>query len=107
MDPAILRSKAILSEIARLLEQGGENRSAQMIRQALNHDTQEIIERFLISNELWGGAGSIADESLISNPILRGSLQSLLLDLGELQLSSGKTNPRTEMWVRAFAQWRQ
>lgn len=107
MGTADLESKSILREIANLLQHGGESRTAQMIHAVLDNGNEADIERFLTSNEIWGGAGSIADQSMVSDATQRGILEGLLLNLGKLQLASGKTNPRTEMWVRAFEQWRR
>jgi hypothetical protein len=98
--------KSILLELARLLEDGGQDRSAGTIRQALRSGIGQKLEEFLVSNELWGGAGSIADESLVSDDARRRDFEHLMLKLGRLQLARGKTNPRTETWVRAFEQWR-
>jgi hypothetical protein len=52
----------ILSEIAVLLDSARDNSAAVTVRDALS-GTEEKLERFLVSNELWGGAGSIADQS--------------------------------------------
>jgi hypothetical protein len=32
----------------------------------------------------------------------RKYIESLLIDLGEIQIKAGKVNKRTEMWVTAF-----
>ena len=93
METANLESKSILREIAHLLEQGGESRAAQMIHDVLNNGTPADIERFLTSNEIWGGAGSIADQSLVSDATQRGTLEGLLLNLGKLQLRQREDQP--------------
>ena len=96
--------KVALSEIARLLEVGGEHSTAEMIRRALDANNQEL-EEFLASNELWGGAGSIADQSLIDDKARRKRLEQLLIRLGRLQITIAKANIRTPMWVEAFEKW--
>ena len=61
---------------------------------------------FLVSNELWGGAGSIADQAICGTTEDRLFLESLLIDLGDIQIIAGKVNQRTEMWVTAFKEWK-
>jgi hypothetical protein len=95
--------KAILAEVAELLEDGHEDSIAATVRTALS-GSGEKLEEFLMSNELWGGSGSIADQSLISGSHRR-TLESLLIKLGKLQLGTGRTNHRTAMWVSAFEEW--
>jgi hypothetical protein len=97
--------RAILGEIADLLEAGEPDPAAVTVRAALS-GSEEKVEEFLLSNELWGGAGSIADQSLISNQARRKALENALIRLGRLQIASGRTNRRTEMWVAAFEQYR-
>lgn len=98
--------KEVLSEIAGLLEEGGEHRTAASVRTVVL-GSEENIDEFLASNELWGGAGSIADQSLVSDKTRRKALEDSLIRLGKLQLATGKTNPRTAMWVTAFERWQQ
>jgi hypothetical protein len=96
----------ILSEIADLLEAGRDD-SAGMVRDALS-GPEDALERFLVSNELWGGAGSIADQSFVSDndPKRLYELEDLLIRLGNLQIQMHKANVRTASWVAAFEQWR-
>jgi hypothetical protein len=68
---------------------------------------QERVQ-FLVSNELWGGAGSIADQAGIdAGRSMRREVESALIDLGEEQIRRGVVNPRTATWVEAFKQWRR
>ena len=64
------------------------------------------LESFLMSNELWGGAGSIADQAGVASG--GGSrvreFEIALADLGAEQIKLGKVNCRTAMWVRAFTE---
>jgi hypothetical protein len=104
--------RAALSEIAELLEKHQEHHYASAIRDAL-HGPEKTLETFLASNELWGGSGSIADNSLIprngdhSLDGPRATLEGLLIHLGGLQMDLGYTNVRTETWVNVFEEWRR
>ena len=59
MDPVDTRE--ILSEIAELLESGHDT-AAPIVRAALS-GLEKDFDQFLVSNGLWGGAGSVADQS--------------------------------------------
>ena len=93
--------KSILSSIVTLLESGGEIASAAYIEKTLK-GSNEVIEDFLISNELWGGSGSIADQALIGHNELRKNLEEALVSLGEKQQHIGMLNSRTEAWLLSF-----
>ncbi len=95
--------KATLNAIAALLEDG-QDFKATFIREALVGSDQDL-DRFLISNELWGGAGSIADEALADNAGRRSALELLLTQLGRDQIAQGRINERTPTWVSAVEQW--
>ena len=60
---------------------------------------------YLVSNELWGGAGSVADQAVLEFPDARAQLERLMIRLGREQMSLGRVNVRTEMWVTAFEKW--
>jgi hypothetical protein len=102
--------RRILGEIAELLEAGRGNRhgdwAASIARNALD-GPEAALEPFLVSNELWGGAGSIADEYFVDDRDRRRPLEERLIDLGHLQMDMGKTNVRTGSWVSTFEQWRR
>jgi hypothetical protein len=83
--------RQILSEIAELLETGREE-SSVMVRDALC-GSEETLERFLESNELWGGSGSIADQSLITDQERRKALEGLLIRLGTISDERGQDQP--------------
>jgi hypothetical protein len=104
MDNVALR--AILTEIASLLETGHEDSFAMIVRNALS-GSAKTIEDFLRSNELWGGAGSIADQPFTGNSTQRKELEQLLIRLGRVQIDAGNTNIRTESWVVAFEKWQK
>ncbi len=64
-------------------------------------------DQFLVSNELWGGAGSIADQAGINvGRSVRREVESALIDLGQEQIRRGLVNPRTVSWVDVFKKWR-
>ena len=102
------RLRAILSELADELESGGdqyEQLAATWVRAALS-GAQQALDEFLVSNELWGGAGSIADSAFVSDQTRRARFEELLIKLGRLQIEADRTNLRTESWVRAYESWR-
>lgn len=76
---------------------------SEMIGEALS-GTDAQMEEFLVSNDLWGGAGSICDQALIDQPEMRSRLLRKLIVLGELLISEDVVNPRTAFWVSGFKQ---
>ncbi len=89
----------ILNRIQSLLKKNEEENPH--LRRALAGDDQDLWS-FLVSNELWGGAGSIADQGALANNRDRKLLENLLIDLGKIQIDAKKLNERTEMWVQVF-----
>ena len=107
MDSPVRKSiRTILRDIADLMEGGGEDYGAEMVRAALSESDEELDE-FLVSNELWGGMGLLADQTLVSDKNRRGLFESLMIKLGDIQIGAGKTNIRTEGWVKVFDGWRR
>jgi hypothetical protein len=98
------RARSLLKELRNMLAAGGEDRYLSEVDAALAGD-ENVLWSFLTSNELWGGAGSIADEALGPGRESRRPLEQLLAQLGRTQLAMGRTNPRTESWTLAFEQW--
>ncbi len=92
-----------LQAISDLLEK--HNASSNAIAITLLGDEKKMWD-FLVSNELWGGAGSVADQAVLEIPDARRELESLMIDLGREQMSLGRVNVRTEMWVTAFEKWK-
>jgi hypothetical protein len=106
--PAEIQSqlKSLLNEIKKLLSEN-EGRLYKEYYEiwfdAALSNGQDAMETFLMSNELWGGSGSICDSALIEAPIeKRIELQSLLIQLAELQIANGLENPRTVIWSSGF-----
>jgi hypothetical protein len=93
-----------LQEISYLLDR--HNAPSNALAAALQGDDEKMWD-FLVSNELWGGAGSVADRSLSDTPEAIGQLESLMIKLGREQMSIGRVNVRTEMWVSVFEKWRE
>ena len=90
-----------------LLERFGEWHEADVVRRALSGDDEDLRE-FLESNELWGGSGSIADQSGYSQGEAgRRAIRAVLIELGMKQLGEGIANVRTRSWVDAFVDWQQ
>jgi hypothetical protein len=96
--------ETLLVDLGSLLRSGGEHSYADLVDKSLASGNQGI-EACLSSNELWGGAGSIADQAFSRDEQRRKELEMLLIELGRLQMAKGKVNPRTHMWVTAFEQW--
>jgi len=92
-----------LLKISDLLEE--HTHGSNFLPTALAGDDAPLWD-FLISNDLWGGAGSIADQALMdAGAEVRRKFYRLMVDLGHEQMKSGKVNARTSMWVEAFEKW--
>ena len=63
----------------------------------------QVLDAFLISNYVWGGAGSIADRTGVigmRSAERRRNIEWALIQLGKIQIRVGLVNPWTAMWVR-------
>jgi hypothetical protein len=98
------RVRSLLKQLREMLQTAGEHHFVEMIDAALAGDNSAL-QSFLTSNELCGGAGSIADQALGPSRKTRRPLEHLLAELGHEQIAVGRTNPRTEMWTSVFEQW--
>jgi hypothetical protein len=92
-----------LQEISALLERHKDSSNALAISSL--GDEKKMWD-YLTSNELWGAAGWVADQAVLEFPDARRQLETLLIRLGREQMSLGRTNVRTAMWVSAFEKWR-
>jgi len=92
-----------LQEISDLLEK--HNASSNTLAVALLGDDNKMWD-YLVSNELWGGAGSVADQAVLKIPEARAQLERLMIRLGREQMRLGRVNGRTEIWVNVFEKWR-
>jgi hypothetical protein len=98
-----LRDK--VRDLALALRDGGESRLAEHAESAAAGSDEQLLD-FLTSNDLWGGAGSIADQAGGDKRTpQRRRIETVLVALGHEQLKTGQTNVRTEMWVSAFEEW--
>ncbi|MFH1998075.1 MAG: hypothetical protein ABIK28_00275 [Planctomycetota bacterium] len=96
-----------LENVEKILAEHGESGFSQVIRQALNGSDQDLQE-FLVSNELWGGPGSVADQAGVSlGRDVRRQIEMTLVELGLEQMRKSVVNDRTKTWVNAFRKWRE
>jgi hypothetical protein len=95
-----------LLNLVDVLERNGERTLAAKVSDALVGSDADV-DAFLVSNDLWGGSGSIADQGGTGAVRRAGrrAIEAVLIELGDEQLRVGKVNPRTAMWVEAFKQW--
>ena len=98
--------RPLLLNLAEALESAGEARLADDARAAAAAG-DEALSLYLCSNELWGGAGSIADQAGVADQRSpqRRRIEQALLALGHAQTDAGLVNARTAMWMSAFEQW--
>jgi hypothetical protein len=100
---ASLRSR--LEKLRSALELASAYAFLAQVERALAGSEQDLVS-YLESNELWGGAGSVADSAGVGKEAVRRSIHAALIDLGEQQIREGVVNRRTRMWVEAFREWR-
>lgn len=100
--------RAELERLLEALECAGEDDFACLVSDAVNGSDEELRE-FLVSDTLWGGAGSIADQAGLRSvrDDSRRDIESALIDMGDAQVASGLTNVRTASWTDVFRKWRQ
>ena len=90
------------------LVDSGDVFRADLVADALRGDETSLRE-FLVSNSLWGGAGSIADEGGSSGGRAgdRRRIESALVRIGDAQMLEGLVNVRTAGWVEVFRAWQR
>ena len=88
-----------------VLKEHGNGVGVDAVERALAGSDEEL-EAFLVSNALWGGAGSIADQAG-GDRAARRVIESALIELGQEQIRVGTINSRTHIWVDAFQHWRR
>lgn len=99
--------KRKLKDLEAALRNNNENYFVEMISSALQSPSVEVLEKLLISNDLWGGAGSVADQAGVGDRDAgRASIEAALISLGEAQIKYELVNLRTVSWVDAFKKWR-
>jgi hypothetical protein len=89
-------------------------RAPELAQLATLHDADEAqFWKTLNSNSYWGGAGSLASETLMANPGVPESIwsaeirefRSLLIAIGEHLVQRGDENPGIRSWLLAFNNW--
>jgi hypothetical protein len=95
-----------LKQLLDLLRSGNEIFLSNQVEDALA-ESDDNLRIYITSNELWGGAGSIADQALGESRESRRKIEAILAELGELQMKVGIVNERTEMWALAFRKWQK
>jgi hypothetical protein len=98
--------RALPSDLIDLLNSGHERYLAGIVRNALC-GPKETLDEFLVSDELWGGSGSIADQAFPDDQARRKRLEEILIKIGTLQIEAGLVNTRTKPWVEAFDHWKK
>jgi hypothetical protein len=98
------RIRSLLQRLRDMLDRAGEHHFVEIIDAALAGDDHALTS-FLTSNELWGSAGSIADQAGGPARETRRPIERLLAALGREQLRLDITNPRTGTWTSVFEQW--
>src|SRR3954462_245057 len=94
-----------LRRLRSALEECGEQGFANRVEDVIEMPSDKR-EEFLVSNELWGGSGSIADQAGVDRDrSLRRKVESALIDLGEAQARNDLVNQRTISWVDVFRKW--
>lgn len=94
-----------LRRLRSALEECGEQAFANRIEDVIEMPRDKC-EEFLVSNELWGGAGSIADQAGVDRGRrLRRKVERALIELGEAQVRNSLVNQRTTSWVDVFRKW--
>lgn len=104
--PPRVRMREHLEYLIEVLKECGEQALAARINTVLANNENEL-DAFLTSNELWGGAGSIADQAGMPEVRTdrRRRIEGALIQLGKEQIRLGKINTRTSLWVETFEYW--
>jgi hypothetical protein len=92
-----------LESVRDALVSAGDDDLAGLVSEALAGGDHSVRD-FLVSDELWGGSGSVADQAGLatSRDASRRAIEAALVRLGAAQIRAGVVNVRTAMWVDAF-----
>lgn len=102
-----ITARQYLEDLEILLRQYGEKHFAEMVANALS-DSDEALNVFLASEELWGGVGSIADQAgRLHGRDAQKLIETILIRLGERQIRDGIIHARTATCVELFRQWQR
>ncbi|HYU07937.1 MAG TPA: hypothetical protein VEK77_01005 [Gemmatimonadales bacterium] len=107
-DPGLSHVRELLVRLRSTLDDHGDGYGSGAVTRVLAGSTDDL-RAFLTSNELWGGAGSIADQAGITGGPTDGrrAIEAALVNLGEVQITLGLLNERTKTWVEAFKHWQR
>jgi hypothetical protein len=109
--------QALLANVRRLrdlLQAFGHPRADEVSHVIGQYDRDhDSFLRAVNSNRWWGGAESLAAETMNSNPGLPEdiwvqevrNLRELFIDIGEALIAIGGENPGVSSWVLAFRNW--
>ena len=109
-------ARLMLTAVERLLEAGGENVYAAVIREVLRAEPSGL-DTWLTSGNFWGGMGSMIDCAFCASTFRgreadkrnRREFMRLIARLGNHQLSSGifttEIRPHIEKWTNTFEGW--
>ena len=97
--------RQLLKNLENLLHTSDELVYAKRVHEARTSEDDDILFDFLISNDLWGGMGSIADQAGMDYNEQKKEFAQTLVKIGEYQISLGKTNIRTASWVDVYKNW--
>ena len=97
-----------LEAVRDVLVTAGDEYLAGLVSEALA-GSDDSVREFLVSNELWGGPGSVADQAGMTGlrDDSRRAIEAALVDLGMAQIRAGIVNVRTAMWVGVFQTWQR
>ncbi len=97
-----------LEAVRDALEAVGDEYLAGLLSEALA-STDDSMREFLVSNALWGGPGSVADQAGMAGPRddSRRAIEAALVELGMAQIRAGVVNARTAKWVGVFQAWQR
>ena len=104
--PQDLPLRELTTRLADALGQCGDDDYGALVINALSCPDDSLVA-FLMSNELWGGSGSIADQAglALGRRDGRRRIEQALIALGAEQIRAGHVNIRTASWVDTFKEW--
>ena len=104
------RLRAIHQILHHHADQGSADTVAKLV--SLYEKDRDSFWDLLTSDEVWGGAGSLADKAMLSSPRSdaerrrdRHLVWSELVGIADEMEAAGRLNERTLMWASAFRGW--
>lgn len=104
-----------LTRLTEILAHHGSARADWLRDLAASRANESAFYAALNSKQMWGGAGSLANEALADNPGIDPTLwemeirefRSLMIDLAEHLKARGQHYPDIDFWLSAFNSWQQ